>query len=173
MVTNIAASGWRRIDKVTLGSSGDISFSVVPPTFDHLCIKAQLKASGDVLTENVNLFVNGNTTLADYRRTTMSGGTAAPSGESADDASVLIANGSAAAVTGWFSMCNVSIDFYKSPLDKMMQGQSFVRESDTTQNVYVLSTFWESVATITSLTLSAVTGQLVADSFAELWGLKA
>lgn len=157
----------------TLGGTGRFDVSSISQDYDDLEILAELRGDVSATSDSVNMYVNNDTTDANYRNGFQFGGNSTGGGES-DNA--VIGNCSAAdSVADDFSFHRYFIVDYKSSKRKMWLGVDGERRDATAMFVANRFFSWENTDAIDQITVQPdgyATDEFVAGSRLRIIGWK-
>jgi len=157
------------IAAVTVGSGGSstITFSSIPSTFTDLCLKVSARLDA-VDTDNLLSF-NGSTSSFTSRRLL---GIGSGSGSS-DTPNRYAGQVNASSYTAsTFSNTEIYIPNYAGSTNKSYSVDTVVENNATGTPMALAAGLWSNTAAITSITLTANTGNYVQHSTAYLYGVK-
>lgn len=156
-----------------LTANGNFDITGIPSGFTTLLLYCILRTDVAATTDNVNMFLNGDTTAANYRRTvSISGDTT--SNAVVDDAGILTANGATAAAN-FFAISKVVIPFYAGSQEKEIFADIIRRADATTLLLLNASYHWEDNSIINQITIQPdgfAADELVAGSSVQIFGLR-
>jgi hypothetical protein len=162
------------IRRVDLTSAGDVTFSSIPQTYDHLEVRFHIQSTRVHTTDYLMWNVNGDSTNTNYYNTYHIAGYSHAVYHTADSFKIVSINGASGDEPSTFS-ANI-LNYTSTSNDKIIQVPTFVRKvSSLAMYVQEGAGYWEpsTPAAITSLYFFNEVGTtFIAGSWIELWGIK-
>jgi hypothetical protein len=165
------ANTYTIIDKATLGSSQSaITFTSIPSTYTDLLVV--LSGRLDQNTVGVNLTFNGSTSSYS-QRTIYSTGSGAASDTGASSSYIQIYGVNASTYTSnTFGNTSLYIPNYTSSNNKSLSVDATTENNAAGAFMALTAGLWSNSSAITSITLTASSGNLTQHSSAYLYGIK-
>lgn len=138
---------------VTLSGTGRFDITGIPPGFSYLMLLLQIRSDVAAVSDDVNVFFNGDTTAANYRRIQHFGdNTPSSSALVGDDAEVMKCTG-ATATADYYANITCHIFDYANAITKSMIMQQSRRDDATATRVFNNFLHWENTAAINQITI--------------------
>lgn len=154
------------------GSSGTITFSSIPGTYQHLQIRAMIRGTASATRQDGIIRFNGTTSGDAYFHSVQGYGTAVSTGayteqRFADD--MVIA---ATSTADTYSCFVIDIHDYASTTKNKVTRSFGGYDANGSGYMGLVSNLWISTAAITSITVSVPTGNFATGSVVSLYGIK-
>lgn len=177
MTVRVARQGFtrhpmERIYSETLSASGRFDITGIPQDYTVLVLFCSLRSDVVATSDNINLFLNGDETAANYRRAVMFGGTTFNDAV-IDDAEILISTG-ASSPDNYFSSMRVYLPFYTGPNQKQVLAEMARREDANTMLTLQAIYQWEDTSAINQITIQPdgySTDEFIVDSQLVIYGM--
>jgi len=158
------------------GSSGTITFSSIPSTYQHLQVRwiARTSPATDSAT-TVRIRFNSDTGANYTRHLLYADGTSATAQGSASETSIDVRAGARTDSSGTNTMGVAVIDVHdyaSTTKYKTLRGFSGADDNDTTGEISLQSGLWMNTAAISSITIFSVSGNFLSTSTFALYGIK-
>jgi hypothetical protein len=161
-----------KIASSTVGSGGaaSVTFSSIPATFTDLVLKAS-ERNTSTGTVNGKLTFNGTTTGYSERLLYVSGSTASSANQSTSSFAWATVMYGSDATANSFSSSDIYIPNYRTANNKTISTESAAEQNTTTANIWFDVGAWANTAAITSLTMTASSGNYAQYSTFTLYGI--
>ncbi len=161
-----------KIASVTVGSGGaaSIDFSSIPSTYTDLCLLLSIRGSGSYTATDCKVIINGSTTGYTSRAVAGDGSAAFSFAETTAGYVAGYVPGTLATAS---TFANNSLYFpnYAGSTNKSWSVDSVTENNASTAYAILAASLWSDTSAITSLSYSALTGNLVQYSTATLYGI--
>lgn len=170
-----AATSFESIATATgTGSSGTITFSSIPGTYQHLQIRAIGRTSSAGTDNDIYLQFNGITTTTYDRHFLRGNGTAASAGGAATVDKIAVGSfaggGAAANIIG--AMIIDIHDYASTTKNKTVRAITGEDQNSVDGNIYLYSGLWRNTSAVTSITLTIPSFNFTTASTFALYGIK-
>jgi hypothetical protein len=156
---------------VGAGGASSVTFSSIPSTYTDLCLK--ISARSETTTFALNLTVNGSSSGYSERLLYGEGTFTYSANTSGSLINWLDLQNSSASTANTFSNCDVYIPNYAGSNFKSFSGDTVTEDNAISGNsLYLNAALWSNTAAITSITLTAGSGDVAQYSTAYLYGIK-
>jgi hypothetical protein len=170
-ILELAGQAWTRLDEKSLGADGVIDFTNIPAGYTHLEISAYLRSDRAATNDEVGVWLNGDTTDANYTTYKLYGNTAAAVvAVAANDAKMGWVAGNTANASE-FSGTRFSLEGYRAaiwkPLTASWYATTFAQKGSG-------DTVWKNTAAVTRIQIVPRGGgtNWKSGSLATLYGLR-
>jgi hypothetical protein len=168
------ANTYELIATVTVGSGGaaSITFSSIPASYTDLILKSSIRAVNNLTARgtNINLSINGVTTNRTFR--SIEGQGTAASSANGTSGYVGTFGGGASVTALTFSNTEIYIPNYAGSQNKSFHSDSVMENNGTTGSLDFVGGLWSQTTAISSLAISAGSGDIAQYSTASLYGIK-
>lgn len=168
-----ARAPMEKIYKAELTATGRFDITGIPLSYTHLWMFASLRTDVAAEVDTIDIHLNGDTTAANYRRVTLTGGTIL-SDNVVDDAE-LLSSPADSSPANYFSAIKMVVPFYNDDtFNKQILVEQIRRENATTMQGLLNSYMWENTAAINQITIQPdgfATDEFVVGSRLMIYGI--
>ena len=156
------------------GSSNTISFTSIPATYAHLQIRINGRSTNVSTSSLIYLYINNDTTNANYARHRLSGDGATATAAGAADAQAQIIRTSAASAAANIMGTGVIdlLDYTSTTKYKTFRGFSGHDQNDTNGEIWLTSVLWKNTNAVNRIDLIYGSGSWTTNSTIALYGIK-
>lgn len=158
---------------VTLSGTGRFDVTGIPPGYSMIEILALLRSDVASTVDVLDIFLNGDTTAANYRRGRILAETATGVSYQGGDDSVSGRIAAASTTANYFATTQIIIPFYSSTtFNKNIDVITNFRELTTDVEVMTFNLQWENTAAVNQITLQPdgyAADEFIANSRLQIW----